>query len=210
MSTQIVRVMICIAVSVVLPSSVQALPILWTVQGAQSGHWHDAASQENAALSGPGFRGDWNGAISTGGRTGAGWFLGSANLGSFGAGSVATQSGSVATFPGALGLGTDGAFAEQALSSPHFNESVGYSLVDQAVSSRIAQMATSSRADTSSGIGADISSRIGNGVVTGQSVESSTAQVPEPGTAFLFAAGALVLWRKYPKLRHRRGSTKQP
>jgi hypothetical protein len=195
MSTQIVRVMICIAVSVVFPSSARALPILWTVQSAQSAHWHDAASQENAALSGASFRGDWNGSISPGGRAGAGWFLGSADLGSFGAGSVATQSGSVATFPGALGLGTDIAFAQQTPGSPHFNESFDYSLVDQAVSSLVSQAATSSRADTSS--------RIGNGVVTEQSVESSTARVPEPGTALLFAAGALVLWRKYPKLRQR-------
>jgi hypothetical protein len=200
MTTQIVRAVICLAVSVlVLPSNVQASPILLTVQSAI---WtFDGAARENAAVSGlggVGFRGDWGAAISRMSRGGSGGGVSSSSSAGFGSlqsGPVATQSGSVETFLGGQGLGRDLAFPEQALGSFQSNESIDDYFIDRAPTS----------------------SMIANGVVRALSVESSTAsiesstaRVPEPGTALLLAAGALALWQKYPKLRQRRGSTKQP
>jgi hypothetical protein len=206
---RIIGVAICLlALSVLaVPSKAQALPVLLTVQSTQVsiGHgWYDSAVEGLHAL---GFRGNWTGLIPwrggggslssasfSGVGGGAGGFAGSAGGGAAGsasgfAGSASGSGGSASGFAGSANGLASGFSASGA--GPYVTV-----IVNLWWDSNFSNWTAHRPEIGSSGTTARV-----NPVNTTGS--ASSVKVPEPASALMFAAGALIVLRSATRRQRR-------
>ena len=217
MTDRIMGVVICLlALSVLaVPSKAQALPVLLTVQSTQVsiGHgWYDSAVEGLHAL---GFRGNWTGLIPW---RGGGGSLSSASFSGVGGGFA----GSAGGFAGSAGGGSAGS------ASGFAGSANGLATSASGFAGSANGLATSASGFSATGVGPYVTvivnlwwdsnfsnwtahrpgigssgttARVNPANTTGS--VASSVKVPEPASALMFAAGALIVLRSATRRQRR-------